>query len=98
MNFLSLEEETVKEKRIITIDGIDLCVRTDESDEVLTEAVDRLNRNMRAIHSKAKNCSRVEAALICALDFCSDAVKCRAEYEALLSELRELRAKQNGNG
>lgn len=96
MNFLSLEEETVKEKRIITIDGIDLCVRTDESDEMLAEVTDRLNRSMRAIHTSAKNCSRVEAALICALDYCSESIKCRAEYEALLRELKELRAKQNG--
>ena len=98
MNFLSLEEFIVKEKRIITIDGIDLCVRTDESAEMLREDSDRLNRSMRAIHTTAKNCSRVEAALICALDYCSDAIKCRKEYEALLREVNELRAKQNGKG
>lgn len=98
MNFLSLEEETVKEKRIINIDGINICVRTDESDEMLSEVSDRLNRSMRSIHAHSRNCSRVEAALICALDYCSEAIKCRAEYEALLKELNELRAKQNGKG
>jgi cell division protein ZapA (FtsZ GTPase activity inhibitor) len=96
MNFLDLEEFNLKEKRFITIDGINMCVRTDESEERLREVVDRVNRSMRAIHSNSKNCSKVEAALICALDYCSEAVRYRAEYEALLRELNELRAKQNG--
>lgn len=98
MNFLNPEEKTVKEKRIITIDGIDLCVRTDESDAMLDEITDRINRSMRAIHTSARNCSKVEAALICALDYCSEAIRYRNEYEALLRQVNELRSKQNGNG
>lgn len=81
----------MKEKYILTIDEIKICVRSDESAERIEEVEETVNRSLRAIHASAKNCSKVEAALISALDFCSEAIEYREKYEKALAEIESLR-------
>lgn len=81
----------MKEKYILTVDEIKICVRSDESAEKIEEVEDTVNRRLRAIHASAKNCSKVEAALICALDFCSENMEYRKKYEAALAEIESLK-------
>lgn len=78
-------------KYTLNIDGITLCVRTDESEAAVSELASMLSRRIRAIHTSSPNCSKTEAALICALECCSDYKKALDERDAALRELESLR-------
>ena len=57
----------------------------------LREAVEALvgivDRKMREISLMSKRCSKSEAALLCALDYCSDKIKAQRRVKALESKL-----------
>ena len=78
-------------KYTLNIDGISLCVRTDESEASVSEVANMLSRRIRAIHTATPNCSRTEAALICALECCSDYKKVLDERDSALHEIESLR-------
>ncbi|MBE6669012.1 MAG: cell division protein ZapA [Ruminococcaceae bacterium] len=78
-------------KYTLNIDGISLCVRTDESEASVSEVANMLSRRIRAIHTASPNCSRTEAALICALECCSDYKKVLDERDSALREIESLR-------
>ena len=78
-------------KYTLNIDGISLCVRTDESEASVSEVANMLSRRIRAIHTASPNCSRTEAALICALECCSDYKKVLDERDSALHEIESLR-------
>ncbi len=65
----------MKQRYTITIAGTEMNVLTDESPEFVEEVVGILDRKMREINSSSRNCSKTEAAFLCALDYCSDKVK-----------------------
>jgi len=78
-------------KYTLNIDGITLCVRTDESEAAVSELASMLSRRIRAIHTSSPNCSKTEAALICALECCSDYKKALDERDTALREVESLR-------
>lgn len=78
-------------KYTLNIDGISLCVRTDESEADVNEIASMLSRRIRAIHTSSPNCSKTEAALICALECCSDYKKTLNERDEALREVESLR-------
>ena len=78
-------------KYTLNIDGISLCVRTDESGAEVNEIANMLSRRIRAIHTASPNCSKTEAALICALECCSDYKKLLDERDAALREIESLK-------
>ena len=78
-------------KYTLSIDGISLCVRTDESEAAVNEIANMLSRRIRAIHTSSPNCSKTEAALICALECCSDYKKVLDERDAAMREIESLR-------
>lgn len=78
-------------KYTLNIDGISLCVRTDESEASVNEVANMLSRRIRAIHTSSPNCSRTEAALICALECCSDYKKALDERDSALREIESLK-------
>ena len=97
----------MKQKYTITIADISLNVVCDESPEAVEALVGIVDRHMREINSKSNRCSKTEAALLCALDYCADKVKMQRktkkleslvaqqslEIEDLHSEIAELKAK-----
>ena len=95
------------QKYTLTISDIEINVISDESPEAVESLVAIVDRKMREISSKSRNCSKTEAALLCALDYCADKVKMQRktkkleslvaqqslEIEDLHAEIAELKSK-----
>ncbi len=76
----------MKEKYILTIDDIKICVRSDETQEQIEEIADTLNRSIRAIHASSRTCQKVEAAIVAALDIASENVSLKRKIAELEAE------------
>ena len=59
----------------------------DESAEAVEALVGIVDRKMREIALMSKSCSKTEAALLCALDYCSERIKSQRKLKALESKL-----------
>ncbi len=89
----------MKQRYTITVADFPMNVVTEESPEAVEALVGVLDRRIREIYLKSNRCSKTEAALLCALDYCSDKLKAQrkvkrleelnAEYEMRISELEE---------
>jgi len=77
----------MKQKYTITIADLEMNVVTDESAEAVEALVGIVDRKMREISLMSKRCSKSEAALLCALDYCSDKIKAQRRVKALESKL-----------
>ena len=62
----------MKQKYSLMIADIQLSVVTDAPHEEVEKIVGILDRRMREINLKSRRCSKNEAALLCALDFCAE--------------------------
>lgn len=102
----------MKQKYTITIAGTEMNVITEESPEFVDEIVGVLDRKIREINMTCRRCSKNEAALLCALDYCSDKMKMQkkirtydaetamrnAQINRLTAENEKLRALLKKNG
>ena len=82
----------MKQKYTLLIADMEINVVTDEPQESVEYIVGILDRKIREIILKSKRCSKNEAALLCALDFCAEkiAIKERTEeLENLLGDTRD---------
>ena len=77
----------MKQKFTITIADTEMNIITDESPEFVDEIVGILDRKIREINTASRRCSKNEAALLCALDYCSDKIKTQRRLKALESKL-----------
>jgi cell division protein ZapA (FtsZ GTPase activity inhibitor) len=59
----------------ISIAEMDINVSTDETPEMVDTLVGIIDRRIREIISKSPRCSKSEAAILCALDYCADSIK-----------------------
>jgi cell division protein ZapA (FtsZ GTPase activity inhibitor) len=64
----------MEEKRKIEVDiaGLKMTLVTDEPEAFVDSVVRHMNESMTALLSSGKNRSRLDAAMLCAMDFCSD--------------------------
>ncbi len=77
----------MKQKYTIRIADIEMNVITEESPEAVEALVSIVDRKMREIESASKRVSKSEAALLCALDYCSERIKAQRKIKTLESRL-----------
>ena len=82
----------MKQRYTITIAGVEMNVLSDESPEAVEALVGIVDRKMKEISTGSKYCSKNEAAILCALDYCSEKIKALetklAYTETALDELQ----------
>ena len=76
----------MKQKYTITIADTEMNVMTEESPEFVDEIVGILDRKIREINTASRRCSKNEAALLCALDYCSDKIKMQKKIRSIDAE------------
>lgn len=77
----------MKQKYTLLIADMEISVITDEPQESVEYIVGILDRKMREITLKSKRCSKNEAALLCALDFCAEKIQMKDRVEILETQL-----------
>ena len=77
----------MKQKYTITISDVQMNVITDESPEAVEALVGLVDRKMREIIGPSKQCPKSEAALLCALDYCSERIKSQRKVKSLETKL-----------
>jgi len=77
----------MKQKYTITIADIAINVITEEATETVEALVGMVDRKMRELGMKSRSLGKTEAALLCALDYCSDKIKIQRKLRALESNL-----------
>ncbi len=77
----------MRQRYTITIADIEMNVISEESPEAVEALVGLVDRKMREIDAASKRCSKTEAALLCALDYCSERIKSQRKLKALETKL-----------
>ena len=78
----------------VTVAGLPLNIVTNEEEAYLLSLTDKLSRTISDIVLNNKSASKIDAALLCALDGMDRALK--AENDRLLAENEKYRRKLNG--
>ena len=77
----------MQQKYTITVADVEMNVISEEPAEAVEALVGIVDRKMREITMMSKRCSKIEAALLCSLDYCSDKIKAQRRLKALESKL-----------
>ncbi len=77
----------MQQKYTITIAGVQMNVISDESPEAVEALVGLVDRKMREITGGGSHFPKSEAALLCALDYCSERIKSQRKVKALETKL-----------
>ena len=88
----------MKKKYTLSIADMEINVITDEPQESVEYIVGILDRKMREFALKSKRCTKNEAALLCALEFCADKIKMKEQIEELEDELESTSEKLKNAG
>lgn len=77
----------MKQKYTITISGVQMNVISDESPETVEALVGMVDRKMKEILGPSSRCSKTEAALLCALDYCSERINTQRKLKSAEGKL-----------
>lgn len=77
----------MKQKYTITLAGVTMNVVSDESPEAVDSLVRLVDRKVLEITGGGMQCPKVEAALLCALDYCSERIKAQRKLKATETRL-----------
>ena len=83
----------MKQKYTLSIADMEINVVTDEPQESVERILGILDRKIRDISLKSRRCSKNEAALLCALDFCADKMATKAQLDEAEEKLEDLNDK-----
>ena len=72
---------TMKQKYTITVADMDLNIISDASPDEVENIVGMLDRRMRDINLKSPRCTKNEAALLCALSYCSERIAMQEAFK-----------------
>ena len=78
----------MKQKYTLVISDVELNVVTEASKEAVEKIVGILDRKMRDINLKSYRCTKNQAALLCALEYCSEKLELQ-DRNAELEEIAE---------
>ena len=89
----------MKERYNIEISDIQLSVVSDEPEDFVNSIVEKINARVSDLIIRNKRCSKLDAALLCALDYCGECTKAEKRirnleaqislYDANLKRMRE---------
>lgn len=80
----------MKQKYTLTVADAEINVITDEPREAIDTIVGVVDRRIREIHLKSRNCSRTEAALLLCLDYCAEKLKLQKKIKMADTEINRL--------
>ena len=76
----------MKQKYTITIGEIEMNVISEEAPETVEKIVGHVDRKIREINLKSPRCTKHEAALLCALDYCTEKLALQAKLNEVESQ------------
>lgn len=79
----------MKQKYTITVADMEMNIVTDAEAGAVEAIVSRLDHRMRDITEKSHSCSKTEAAVLCALDFCAECAQLDGNCKSLEGEIAE---------
>lgn len=82
----------MKQKYTLTVADAEINIITDEPKESIDTVVGIVDRRIREINLKSKNCSRIEAALLLCLDYCAEKLKLQKKIKMADAEISRLAA------
>ncbi len=95
-----------KKRYDLEIAGVEMAVISDEREEFVRRLASELDAGINAITGANKRCSKLDAAILCALDYASDKIKAEkrvrnleaqvALYDANLRRMKEENARLKG--
>lgn len=80
----------MNQKYTITVADMEMSVLCDSTSEQVEHIVGILDRKMREITLNSRRCPRTEAAVLCALEFCSDKLEAQNALKESEERLLEL--------
>ena len=72
---------TMKQKYTITVADMELNIVSDASPDEVENIVGMLDRRMRDINLKSPRCTKNEAAILCALSYCSERIAMQEAFK-----------------
>ncbi len=75
------------EKYDIEIADVAMTVRSDENEDFVGYVVAEIDNMIKQITAKNPRCSKLEAAILCALDYCSEKVKLQKKVKNLEAQV-----------
>lgn len=73
----------MKQKYQITVADMQLNIVSDAPRDEVETVVGILDRRMRDIHLKSPHCTKNEAAILCALSYCSERIAAQEAYQKM---------------
>ncbi len=75
------------EKYDIEIGGIAMTIKTDENEDFVTYVVKELDDRITAMTTKNIHCSKTEASILCALDYCCEKIRLEKKVKNLEAQV-----------
>ncbi|MBQ1229885.1 MAG: cell division protein ZapA [Clostridia bacterium] len=76
----------MKQKYTITVADMELNIISDASPDEVENIVGMLDRRMRDINLKSPRCTKNEAAVLCALSYCSERLSMQEAFKKVESD------------
>ncbi len=80
----------MKQKYIVTIAGMTFNVVSEEDENFTNEVARTVNMKINNLVLTTTNCTKMKAAALCALDYCSETKKLEAENKKLNDKIKRL--------